>query len=125
MMAQKAALFGDTEIERQITESNKPGEAKALGREVRGYIEEVWDAHKFGIVVQGNIYKFSQNKALGDYLLTTGDRVLVEASPVDAIWGAGLAADNPKIQTPHLWRGTNLLGFALMEARDFLRTNGF
>lgn len=125
MMAQKAALFGDTGIEKQIIESHKPGEAKALGREVRGYNEEIWDAHKFNIVVRGSIHKFNQNRALGDYLLTTGDRILVEASPIDAIWGAGLAADNPKIHNLYLWRGTNLLGFALMQARDFLRDFGY
>ncbi|KOS07084.1 hypothetical protein AM493_14355 [Flavobacterium akiainvivens] len=124
MMAQKASLFGDTEIEKQIINSVKPGEAKALGREVRNYDEHLWDTHKFDIVVQGSILKFSQNKNLGTYLLTTGDRVLVEASPIDAIWGAGLAADNPAIHNPRVWRGTNLLGFALMEARDYLRKKG-
>jgi len=78
----------------------------------------VWDAHKKGIVVNGNVFKFSQNLALKEFLLTTKNRVLVEASPVDAIWGVGMAQDNPKSNYPHLWRGENLLGFALMEARD-------
>ena len=46
--------------------------------------------------------------------------VLVEASPDDRIWGIGLAADNLNINNPHLWQGTNLLGFALMEVRSLL-----
>lgn len=57
------------------------------------------------------------------YLLSTGDRVLVEASPMDRIWGIGLAADDERALDPSRWRGLNLLGFALMEARDRLRTD--
>jgi len=44
-------------------------------------------------------------------------RVLVEASPVDRIWGIGLAQDDDKVGNPNLWRGLNLLGFALMQVR--------
>lgn len=47
----------------------------------------------------------------------TADRVLVEASPVDAIWGIGLAASDPLAAEPATWQGLNLLGFALMEVR--------
>ncbi|MDR0269107.1 MAG: NADAR family protein [Paenibacillus sp.] len=43
-----------------------------------------------------------------------------EASPVDRIWGASLAADDERIENPLQWKGTNLLGFALMEVRDQL-----
>ena len=64
---------------------------------------------------------FSQNEPLLDYLLGTGSRVLVEASPVDRIWGIGLAADHEHAHTPSRWRGLNLLGFALMRARAILR----
>jgi len=37
--------------------------------------------------VAGNLAKFSQNRELGKYLLGTENKVLVEASPVDRIWG--------------------------------------
>ena len=47
----------------------------------------------------------------------TGDAVLVEASPVDRIWGIGLAADDPRARDPSIWLGLNLLGFALMKVR--------
>lgn len=69
----------------------------------------------------GSLHKFQQNKPLGDFLLSTGDRVLVEASPVDTVWGIGLNADDDGARNPALWRGENLLGFALMVARDKLR----
>ena len=61
---------------------------------------------------------------MADYLLKTGDHVLVEASPVDSIWGIGLAQDDNYIDNIYAWRGLNLLGFALMEVRDFLQAFG-
>lgn len=76
---------------------------------------------EYSIVLNGNWCKFSQNPSLRDFLLSTKDQVLVEASPYDAIWGIGLSADSPDAQNPHNWRGQNLLGFALMEVRDELR----
>ena len=69
----------------------------------------------------GNWCKFSQNRDLREFLLSTGDSVLVEASPYDNIWGICLAASSPEAQDPMQWRGQNLLGFALMEVRDELR----
>lgn len=47
--------------------------------------------------------------------------VIVEAGPVDPIWGIGLAADSPDARHPERWRGHNLLGKALMDVRDRLR----
>ncbi|MXN92831.1 DUF1768 domain-containing protein [Flavobacterium sp. Sd200] len=120
MMAKKAELFNDTEIMEKIISCKSPAEAKKLGREVKNYDEEQWLKCRFEIVVKGNYYKFSQNQSLKDFLLNTGNRVIVEASPVDAIWGIGLAADNPDCYNPEKWRGDNLLGFALMEVRDLL-----
>lgn len=120
MMAQKAMLFGDIEIFQQICAANSPAEAKKLGRMVRNYQDDTWLAHRYEIVETGNWHKFSQNKALKAYLIQTKQRVLVEASPVDAIWGIGMAADHPNIHEPSSWQGLNLLGFALMEVRDLL-----
>lgn len=123
MMAKKALLFGDEEVFNKIIQSNKPGEAKALGREVRNYSEERWLKHRYAIVVEGNIHKFGKHPALRDFLLSTGSRILVEASPVDQIWGIGMAQDHKDIADPHAWHGPNLLGFALMETRDYLSTH--
>ncbi|KXX69033.1 NADAR family protein [Flammeovirga sp. SJP92] len=125
MMAQKAKLFNDTEIYDQIINCNKPGEAKALGRKVRNFDESLWKQHRYEIVTKGNIYKFTQNPALGQYLLSTQSRVLVEASPVDTIWGIGLTKDSESANDVNSWRGLNLLGFALMETRDFINEIGF
>ncbi|MEU0669555.1 NADAR family protein [Streptomyces lavendulocolor] len=121
MMASKARLFGDTDAERQAVEAPNPALAKKAGRLVRGFDETAWKRERFGIVVRGSEHKFASDPRLRAFLLSTGDRVLVEASPVDRVWGIGLAADDPRAQSPAQWRGLNLLGFALMDARDRLR----
>ncbi len=118
MMAKKAELFNDKEIFEKIIACNSPAEAKKLGREVRNYDDVMWLEHRYQIVKEGNFHKFSQNPELCEYLLNTGNRILVEASPVDSIWGIGLAADSPDANNPEHWKGLNLLGFALMEVRD-------
>lgn len=121
MMAAKAELFGDREIRTQILQCRDPRQIKALGRRVRGFDQKIWDQFKYPIVLSGNWCKFSQNCDLRAFLLSTGDSVLAEASPYDAIWGIRLSADAPAAQDPAQWQGQNLLGFALMEVRDELR----
>jgi ribA/ribD-fused uncharacterized protein len=117
MMAEKARLFRDDHAERAILAAGSPAEAKAIGRSVRNYIDDAWAEARLGAVVRGNVAKFGQHADLAAFLRGTGDRVLVEASPRDCIWGIGLGASNPDARVPSRWRGLNLLGFALMEAR--------
>ncbi|MEU9099403.1 NADAR family protein [Streptomyces sp. NPDC048361] len=121
MMASKARLFGDAEGERAALTTAGPALAKKAGRLVRGFDDEVWQRERYAIVLAGCLHKFGQDEALRAYLLATGDRVLVEASPLDRIWGIGLAADAPEAEDPARWRGLNLLGFALTETRARLR----
>lgn len=120
MMAGKAKLFQDEQILHRIYQSTKPGDVKALGRQIKNFDLQKWDVWKYAIVVAGNVYKFQQHPDLQQYLMTTHTQVLVEASPVDAVWGIGLAADHPSATQPAQWKGDNLLGFALMEVRDIL-----
>jgi ribA/ribD-fused uncharacterized protein len=121
MMAEKARLFGDEDARAQILKAQSPKDAKELGRKVKHFDEEVWGEARFRLVVDGNLAKFSQNPELGKYLSGTGEKVLVEASPADRIWGIGLAADDERATNPEQWRGLNLLGFALMEVRRRLQ----
>jgi ribA/ribD-fused uncharacterized protein len=118
MMWRKAQLFDDEAKAAQILTARSPAQAKALGRTVANFDEAIWEQHRWDIVVAGSVAKFGGEPGLRDYLLATGRRVLVEASPMDRIWGIGLAADSDRATSPHTWRGQNLLGFALMEARE-------
>ena len=121
MMAGKAKLFDDQEVFSKIIQSNSPGEAKELGRQVRNFDPSIWEAKRCEIVIRGNYLKFSQHELLQDFLLKTNNRILVEASPIDKIWGIGMDAKDPQVENPWNWRGTNLLGFCLMETRDLLK----
>jgi ribA/ribD-fused uncharacterized protein len=121
MMTAKALLFGDAETAERILAAPHPGGAKALGRQVRGFDEQRWAEGRFDLVVTGNLAKFGQHPDLRGFLLGTGSRVLVEASPQDRIWGIGLAAGDERATSPQQWPGLNLLGFALMEVRQRLR----
>ena len=120
MMYFKAQLFADGETAARILEATEPGAQKALAREVRGFSEEVWAAERFDIVRRINDAKFRQNKGLRRKLFQTGNRRLVEASPLDTIWGMGLDAATARETPPEDWPGQNLLGKALTEVKEAL-----
>jgi ribA/ribD-fused uncharacterized protein len=121
MMARKAVLFGDRETFTKIINADRPDEVRALGRCIKGFDEGMWREWKYEIVKEGNFHKFNQNKRLKAYLLSTTDNILVETNPLDHIWGIGLSVDSKHVQNPYTWKGLNLLGFALMEIRDYLK----
>ena len=121
MMASKAKLFGDNEVCQEIMMAYHPLDYKKLGRKVHNFEHELWDARKSEIVVEGNKAKFSQNPDLKEFLLSTEDAILVEASPYDKIWGIGLDKETALKGSVEQWQGENLLGCALMEVRDYLR----
>jgi ribA/ribD-fused uncharacterized protein len=121
MMAAKARLFGDAAALARVLASRTPADAKAIGREVRDYDDAAWERARVDAVVRGNVAKFAQHEDLRRFLVGTRELVLVEASPRDTIWGIGLGASNPKARDPARWRGRNLLGFALMEARAIIQ----
>lgn len=121
MMFHKARLFGDTATASAIMIEPDPSKQKALGRTVNGFCSDEWDRVCFDVVVSGNMRKFSQNKELARHLLSTGGRLIAEASPYDLKWGIGLRDDDPAAEYPQEWPGKNLLGLALMEVRRRLQ----
>ena len=119
MMAKKAELFNDSNTYCYIMMSNSQKEIKALGRQIIGFSDDVWIPNRERIVFEGNYAKFTQNPMLKSFLMKQKDKILVEASPFDKIWGIGLdSSDLSFVSNPHNWRGTNLLGFVLMDVRD-------
>lgn len=118
MMYGKALLFDDQEIAEKVLKSSNPGSQKALGRKVKNFDQKVWTENARKIVYKANEAKFKQNEHLLKKLLKTKDTTLVEASPVDPIWGIGLAEDNPHAHNRHTWRGKNWLGQVLTKLRE-------
>jgi ribA/ribD-fused uncharacterized protein len=123
MMFKKASLFEDHNTATLILQANDPKTQKALGRKVIGFNAAEWDEHARAIVYHGNFLKFTQNPARLQDLLDTGDKILVEASPYDKIWGIGMGADEAAITPPEQWNGTNWLGEVLTKLKHNLKNN--
>lgn len=113
MMYGKAELFGDTEAMDAIMCTSNPRKQQAIGRVVENYDQDVWDENARRIVAYGNYLKFTQNPYLLKELLSYGDVTFVEASPMDKVWGIGMAEDNPLIHDRENWKGKNWLGQCL------------
>lgn len=123
MMYQKALLFKNQDIAEKILQTDVPGKQKALGRKVKGFDADIWEDHREQIVFDANLAKFSQHENLKKFLFGTTGKWIVEASPVDSIWGIGLSVNDPKAPFPEQWEGLNLLGEALMKVRETLSTD--
>ncbi len=120
MMYRKAVMFHDEEAMAAILASEDPEDIKHLGRTVRDFDSRMWDGRCQLVVFTGLMAKFTQNEELRKQLFSTGDAILAECSPRDRIWGIGISLTDERRLDPDLWRGTNLLGYALMEVREQL-----
>jgi len=117
----KAKYFEDDEMaDRIATEGQEPAVAKKLGRQVKGFNNEDWEGAREDMMYIACQRKFMDDE-LFKQLLATGDKVLVEGSPVDKIWGVGLKYDSEEILDEENWDGLNLLGKVLMKVRDDIK----
>jgi ribA/ribD-fused uncharacterized protein len=121
IMLSKAALMDDPDSFKEILNSKSPMDSKKLGRKVKGFKQELWDDNICDIAKNVCISKFSFSEKLKKYLLDTGDLIIAEATKNDKIWAIGLKINNPDNQNISKWKGTNILGWALMETRAYLR----
>lgn len=119
-MWSKAMFFGDTAAASLAAKTTDPREVKALGRKVLKYNDKAWECVRLGFMTYANLLKYQQNPEWGQTLKDTGNRILVEASPYDTIWGVGLGETDPLILNEAAWKGRNLLGIALMAVRAAL-----
>ena len=123
MMHQKALTFNDLEIAEKVLQTSNPKDQKGLGRQIKGFDKDKWDSVCLGIVYKGNFAKFTQNPDLMSMLLSTGDRLLVEASPLDKIWGIGMAEEDPAVDDPANWKGLNLLGWSITLVKQQIKNS--
>ena len=121
MMYCKARCFNDYDNAIAILETKNPDEVKKIGRNIKPFDAHKWDPIAHYFVQLGNVEKFRQNPLLKKYLLSTGNKILAEASPLDKVWGIGLSENDPRAVDQSKWLGKNKLGTALMAVRDQLR----
>ena len=120
-MAEKAKMFNDLDARDRIMKATNPDVMKKIGRTIRNFVASEWDGACDSVVRKGNLAKFRQNPDMGKQLLSTGTKILAEASPYDTIWGIGIAADHQDACVPSKWPGQNRLGTILMQVREMLR----
>lgn len=120
MMYHKCMAFKDTQRAQMVLDLEGPDQVKAVGRQIEAYTDAVWDAIRFDIVVMGNVLKFSQNPDFFEVMRNDCEKCIVEASPYDRIWGIGRSETDPNLDDVDEWDGLNLLGYAIMEARERL-----
>jgi ribA/ribD-fused uncharacterized protein len=118
MMFKKADFFGDEKTANEILKTSLPSEQQLLGRKVKGFNQDNWDSICFNVVYDGNMAKFTQNKEHLVKLFSSGNKTLVEASPIDRIWGIGFA-EHEALANIENW-GQNLLGQVLTKVRNDL-----
>lgn len=107
--AYQATKTLDPEERERIRSYEKPGQAKRRGKKV--VLRPDWEAVKFPLMEDLVSQKFTKNGHLGNALLATGDRPLIEGNTWgDRIWGV----DEQGV-------GENHLGRILMKVRDELR----
>ena len=117
----KAKYFEDHEMADMIaTRGQDPKDAKRFGRKVVGFDNEVWEGAREDMMYIACQRKFMDEDLLKQ-LLATEEKVLVEGSPFDKIWGVGLVYDGETILDEKNWDGLNLLGKVLMRVRTDIR----
>jgi len=97
----------------QIRDAKTPGQSRKMAWAEGHPPREDWDQVKDDAMRLSVLCKFVGNGRLEQLLLSTGDRLLIEASPIDYYWGEGNDGT-----------GKNMLGQVLMEVRDLLRRGG-
>lgn len=118
----KAVFFKDQLKAREIVEfGNDPRTAKNLGREVSNYDEKEWSKVREEMMFKACLLKFQSDEKLKQQLLDTENKILVEGTPFDPIWGVMIKWDDDRILDESNWRGQNMLGKVLMNVRKELQ----
>ena len=123
IMHQKCLLFGDEQSAKAILATEYPDKQQSIGRQAKGYIDNVWAGSRQIISIHGLYAKFSQNELLRNKLLETNEAYLVECIRTDTIWACGKHINEPDRLDADKWNGQNILGFSLMEVRKMIQKN--
>lgn len=113
----KANMFKDEVTAAKIKAETDPYKMISLGRQVKGYRHQKWMQEAKGVLKRANEAKYRQNKTARDALLSTGSKMLGEAS-ANKIYGTGVGLFSKKATDVSAWEGQNLMGKILTEIRD-------
>jgi ribA/ribD-fused uncharacterized protein len=125
-IALKAYYFNRNRAEMDIIANFiDPRDAKAYGRKsIANFNQFFWEQGREQIMEHAVYLKFKQNDELRYQLLKTDNKIFVEASPYDSIWGVGITVC-PEAADPKNWKGLNLLGQVMGRVRTRLRDELF
>lgn len=121
VLYKKSLMFADEYHANKILQCEDKREMQGYARDIKNYVDKVWNARRVAVVYRANLYKFRQNPELKASLLATGEAPIALLGKTDKIWGIGLNKEDTRIYNMSKWDGLNLLGFALMEVRDTLK----
>ena len=108
-------MLADTPDEVVYRLDNVPGDADAN--------ETKWNDTTKQLLYDVNIAKFNQYPELSARLLETKTAMLGAYVPDDTLIGIGISLDSVQSKNPINWTGQNLLGKALMDIREKLKTD--
>jgi hypothetical protein len=117
----KARLFpGNEELIHQMLNTHEPLKIKQLGHRVLNFNAKIWNEQAQELIYPGLKAKFAQNYYMLDFLDSTGQKLIVEASPTDLLFGIGQRITNKTILQPETHKGANIQGLMLMRIRNEL-----
>lgn len=121
-MYYKALYFDNQELANKILNESNPDKCRKMGRQVKGYDDVKWSKIRYDIFYMLNYAKYTQDKHLQEKLLDPkfDNKIFVEASPIDKIWGIGYDENNPNIEYLTMYWGKNYLGRILTNIRKRL-----
>ncbi|KAI0543355.1 hypothetical protein F4679DRAFT_593276 [Xylaria curta] len=128
MMYQKALLFKDKDPDNillagRIMEEKSQRMIRLMGHQVKGLDQNIWEENRERIVREGNLAKFMCSEPMKWALLSTRNKIIVEAAPSDTVWGIRKSKEEAARLLPNAQFefGLNLLGRQLMIVREVIR----
>ena len=126
IQADKASSCDDDRMKCKIMNAKDPRDMKHFGSKLMNYNSQRWERERARkVAYNASMSKYSQNPRLRDYLLSTGNKLIFEASP-DTVWGCGLHLKNANVLEKDQWPNPEggLMSSVLMQIREELKSKG-
>ena len=117
----KAKTFSDEASAHKILQADTPYDCYVLGQSITGFNKTQWQSEQAAKCMHEAVMsKFLQHNKLADFLKSTGDTILCEASKSDLYWGVGLRLTDKGLFQKQNWKGKNKMGEILTQVRQEL-----